>query len=141
MKVVAVLVFLACTTMAEAASLESKEAARKLTDQAMAKLASGDLDGGLLLLKPYVIIPESEFKVMMEQTRLQLPTIQGRFGKIVGTEFISEKIIGKSLLQIVHIQKFQKHAMRWRFLFYSADGKWVLNTFNFDDKIQLLFGE
>jgi hypothetical protein len=112
MKVVAILLFFVCTTIAEAASLDSKEAARKLTDQVMAKVASGDLDGGLLLMKPYLIIPESEFKVMLEQTKLQLPAIQGRFGKIVGSEFIREKIIGKSLLQIIQIQKFQKHAMR-----------------------------
>lgn len=83
MKVVAILLFFVCTTIAEAASLDSKEAARKLTDQVMAKVASGDLDGGLLLMKPYLIIPESEFKVMLEQTKLQLPAIQGRFGKIV----------------------------------------------------------
>ncbi|MDO8682998.1 MAG: hypothetical protein Q7N50_05890 [Armatimonadota bacterium] len=141
MKGVAVFILLVCTTIGEAASLDSKEAARKLTDQVMAKVASGDLDGGLLLLKPYLIIPDSEFKVMLEQTKLQLPAIQGRFGKIIGSEFINEKMIGKSLLQIIQLQKFQKHAMRWRFIFYSPDGKWVLNTFNFDDKIQLLFGE
>ena len=141
MKFVAIFVFFVFTTIAQAASLDSKEAARKLTDQVMAKVASGDLDGGLLLMKPYLIIPESEFKVMLEQTKLQLPAIQGRFGKILGAEFISEKVIGKSLLQIVQIQKFQKHVMRWRFIFYSPDGKWVLNTFNFDDKIQLLFEE
>jgi hypothetical protein len=54
---------------------------------------------------------------------------------------ISEKTVGKSLLQIVQIQKFEKHIMRWRFIFYNPGGKWVLSTFNFDDKIQSLFEE
>jgi hypothetical protein len=143
MKPVAVLFFVVflLTTAVQAATLDSKEAARKLTDQVIAKVASGDFNGGLILLKPYVIIPESEFNVMLEQTKLQLPTIQGRFGKTVGSEFISEKMVGKSLLQIVQIQKFEKHIMRWRFIFYNPGGKWVLNTFNFDDKIQSVFEE
>jgi hypothetical protein len=144
MKPIATLVFVLfvlVTTTVQAATLDSKEAARKLTDQVMAKVASGDFTGGLILMKPYLVVPESEFSVMLEQAKLQLPAIQGRFGKIVGVEFISEKMVGKSLLQIVQIQKFEKHIMRWRFIFYNPEGKWVLNTFNYDDKIRSLFEE
>jgi hypothetical protein len=90
MRFIAFLVSLLITTTVHAASLESKEAARKLTDQVMVKVASGDLHGGLLLMKPYTIIPESEFNVMLEQTKLQLPTIQGRFGKTLGAEFLGD---------------------------------------------------
>ena len=133
----AVVLFLIMTTATvSAATLESKDAAKKLTDQIMIKVASGDIEGGFLLMKPYLIIPESEFNVVVEQTKLQLPAIQGRFGKTLGYEFISEKVVGKSLLKIVQIQKFEKHIMRWNFIFYSPDGKWVLNTFNFDDNIR-----
>jgi len=134
-------VFVLVTISVQAATLDSREAARKLTDQVMAKVASGDFNAGLNLMKPYLIIPESEFNVMLEQTKLQLPAIQGRFGKTVGSEFISEKMVGKSLMKIVQIQKFEKHIMRWRFIFYNPGGGWVLNTFNFDDKIHFLFEE
>jgi hypothetical protein len=142
MKPIAVLwsvVFVLVTTIVEAATLDSKEAARKLTDQVMAKVVSGDFHGGLMLMKPYIIIPESEFNAMLEQAKSQLPAIQGRFGKTVGSEFISEKMVGRSLLQIVQLQKFERHIMRWRFIFYNPAGKWVLNTFNFDDEIHSLF--
>ncbi len=139
MKFIAILISLLITTTVHAAALESKEASRKLTDQVMLKVASGDLQGGLLLMKPYTIIPESEFNVMLEQTKLQLPAIQGRFGKTLGAEFLYEKLVGKSLLKIVQIQKFERHIMRWQFIFYNPDGKWVLNTFNFDDNIRSLF--
>lgn len=141
MKIIALVMFLLMTTTAGAATLESKDAAKKLTDQIMSKVASGDIEGGLLLMKPYLIIPESEFNVMVEQTKLQLPVMQGRFGKIIGAEFIKEKTVGKSLLQIVQIQKFEKHVMRWSFIFYSPDGKWVLNTFNYKDAIESMFEE
>ena len=141
MKIIAVVLFFLMTTAASAATLESKEAAKKLTDQIMAKVATGDIEGGLMLMKSYLIIPESEFNVMVEQAKLQLPVMQGRFGKVVGTEFIKEKSVGKSLLQIVQIQKFEKHMMRWIFTFYNPDGKWVLNAFKFDDSISAMFPE
>lgn len=141
MRILAVVIFFMMTTVASAATLESKDAAIKLTDKIMAKVASGDIEGGFLLMKPYLITPESEFNVMVEQTKLQLPAIQGRFGKVLGAEFINEKMVGKSLLQIVQIQKFEKHIMRWNFIFYSPNGSWVLNTFNFDDKIHSMFEE
>jgi uncharacterized membrane protein len=141
MRIIILVGFFLIAAGVQAATLDSKEAARKLTDQVMTMVASGDIEGGLILMKPYLIVPESEFNVMLEQAKLQLPIIQGRFGKTVGIEFIDEKMSGKSLLQIIQIQKFEKHAMRWRFTFYNPKGKWVLNTFNFDDKINLLFQE
>jgi hypothetical protein len=137
----AVTILFLMAASSHAATLDSKDAARKLTDQVMAKVGSGDIEGGLLVMKPYVIIPESEFNVTLEQTKLQLPAMQGRFGKIIGTEFISEKVVGKSLLKIVQIQKFEKHIMRWNFIFYNPDGKWVLNSFYFDDNIRAMFEE
>jgi hypothetical protein len=136
-----IIIFFVITTGVQAASLDSEEAASKLIDKVMEKVGSGDLVGGLLLLKPYSVVPESEFNVLLEQTKLQLPVIQGRFGKTLGTEFIAERLVGKSFFQIVHLQKFERHAVRWRFIFYSPSKSWVLDTFTFDDKIHLLFGE
>ena len=141
MKVIVIILALSfLATVAQAATLDSEDAVSKLVDQAMAKIGSGDLEGGLLLLKPYVAIPDSEFNVMLEQAKLQMPFLQGRIGKSLGAEFINERAVGRSLFQIVYLQKFEKHAIRWRFLFYGVNGKWTLNAFNFDDKIQLLFG-
>lgn len=140
MKLTAVVMFfLLMTTAASAANLESRDAAKKLTDNFMDKIASGNIEGGLLLMKPYTITPEAEFKVMSEQARLQLPAMQGRLGQVLGTEFIREKMVGKSLLQIIQIQKFEKSILRWSFIFYNPDGRWILNTFGFDDKIQTMF--
>lgn len=76
---------------------------------------------------------------MLEQIKMQAPVMKSRFGKTLGSEFVSEKIVGKSLLQIIHIQKCEKHVIRWQFIFYNPNGKWVLNTFNFNDNIQSLF--
>ncbi len=140
MKYLFVLIALFCmVNVTQAATLDSQEAATKLTNDVMSKISAGDLNGGFLLVKPYLIVPESEFNVMLEQAKLQLPMIQGRFGKSLDAELIKEKMAGKSLLQIVQIQKFEKHILRWTFYFYNPNGKWVLNSFTFDDKMLALF--
>lgn len=139
LKFILAILAIAFSATAEAATLESKDSARKLTDEVMAKVVAGELEAGFLMLKPYLIIPESELNVLIEQTKLQLPVMQGRFGKVLGSEFINEKIIGKSLMRVTQIQKFEKHIVRWNFIFYNPNGKWVLNTFYFDDKIHAMF--
>ena len=124
-----------------AESLDSDEAASKLVEQVMAKVGAGDLEGGLLLAKPYLVMPEAEVNAIIEQAKIQQPLLHARFGKPLGAEFVAEKSLGKSLYGIFYLQKFEKHAMRWRVVFYSASGKWMLDAINFDDKIQLLFGD
>jgi hypothetical protein len=139
--IVLLLTILAFPTFVQSATLDSEEAASKLAEQVMAKVGAGDLEGGLLIAKPYFVMPEAEVNVVIEQAKLQLPLLHGRFGKMLGAEFVAERSLGKSLYQVLYLQKFEKHAMRWRFIFYNASGKWMLDALNFDDKIQLLFGE
>lgn len=113
--------------------------ARQLTDNVMSKIAAGEVEAGLRLAKPYLVIPDAEFKAIVVQTNLQLPTIGKRFGKSVGYEFIREDKVGTSFFRAIQVQRFEKHITRWTFYFYKTPTGWVLNTFNFDDKIQLLF--
>lgn len=139
--IIILLTVLLFPTFVQAATLDSEEAASKLVEQVMAKVGAGDLEGGLLLAKPYLVMPEAEVNVLIEQAKLRMPALQARFGKPLGTEFVAERGLGKSLYQILYLEKFEKHALRWRFVFYNANGSWMLDALNFDDKIQLLFGE
>lgn len=120
-------------------TLKDPLAARQLTDQAMAKVGEGNVENGLQILKPYLIIPPAEFDVMLDKLRMQQPAISQRFGKSIGSEFIREDKTGENLLRIVQIQRFEKHVMRWSFYFYRGKNGWVLNTFKTDDDIRQLF--
>jgi hypothetical protein len=135
----ALTVFLALSTSTFAATLTNPAAARKLTDEVMAKVAAGDTEGALRLTKPYLIIPDSEFETMVGQMKFQTPVMGARFGATIGTEFVREDAVGDSLFRVIHVQKFEKHPMRWAFYFYKGSGGWVLNTFRTDDVIQQLF--
>ncbi|MFM0527238.1 hypothetical protein PQR11_19890 [Paraburkholderia strydomiana] len=120
-------------------TLKGKTEARQLADQVMEKVGAGDTDGGLRLMRPFVVVAPSEFDVMLEQLKLQQPVMQQRFGKSIGHEFIREDDVGENLLRIVQIQRFEHHVMRWSFYFYRGNKGWVLDTFKSDDDIRQLF--
>jgi len=114
-------------------TLKNPTEARELADRAMKKVGEGDLEGGLLLTKPFLNIPVAEFEVALNQMRAQTPAMTIRFGKSIGFEFISQSSLGESLLRFVYIHRFETHAMRWSFIFYRTSKGWVLDTFKTDD--------
>lgn len=124
---------------AYAETLKDPAAARQLTDRIMAKVGIGEIDAALVLMKPYIVIPDVELEAVRNQVSMQLPLMNQRFGKSIGYEFISEDKEGASLLRIVHVHKFERTAMRWVFYFYRNNDGWVLNSFTFDDAIQAMF--
>ena len=132
------LLLLTCSC-AFADTLGSPTEARQLTDRVMAKVGAGDIENGMRLTKPFLIIPASEFEAMIEQLKLQIPAMSQRFGKSIGSEFIREDKVGENLLRIIQIHRFEKHAMRWSFYFYRGKAGWVLDTFKTDDDIRQLF--
>jgi len=126
-------------SVAHADVLKDKDAAKQLAKSVMEEVAKGEIESGLTKVKPYLIIPEHEFEGMINSFRMQAPAIEQRFGKTIGMEFVNIEEIGDSLMLIMYIQKFERHLMRWKFYFYKPQNGWVLNTFNTDDKIQMMF--
>jgi hypothetical protein len=139
MKYLLILLFALFTETVQAETLPTLTAAKEITDKAMTMIADSDLDGGLKLLKPYLVIPAAEFDVMLGQATMQQPVMSQRFGKSVGKEFIREDMVGGSLVRLIFIQKFEKTVVRWLFFYYKSPSGWVLNTFTYDDSFQLLF--
>jgi hypothetical protein len=126
---------LATPIFANSADLKSKDDVVSFVKTTQSLIAAGDVIKAIEGLKPYVIIPESEFQVALEQYKMQKPMIDQRFGKTIGTELISVQEQGESLMLATFIQKFEKHVMRWRLYFYKPRDKWILNTYFTDDKI------
>ncbi len=120
-------------------TIASPKAAREVTDQIMAKVGTNDIGAAVKLIKPYTIVPEAEIDASIGQFKLQQSMIAQRFGESIGTEFVREEKVGESLLRVIHIHRFERHAMRWTFYFYRAKNGWVLNTFRFDDNVIALF--
>jgi hypothetical protein len=136
-QVFAVLLCVCCGAWAD--TLKTPAEARQLTDRVMAKVGEGDIEGGLRLTAPFLVISPAELDAAIGQIKVQLPSMSQRFGKSIGAEFIREDRVGDNLIRIVQLHRFEKHVMRWNFYFYRGKSGWVLNTFKTDDDIRQLF--
>lgn len=139
MKYVLIILTLLCSNISLADTLKDKDAAKELALSIMEHVGKGEVERGLNLAKPYLIIPDHEFDAVLNILRMQAPAIELRFGKTLGMEFSQVQEVGESLMLVMYIQKFENHMMRWKFYFYKPVDGWVLNTFNTDDKIELMF--
>ena len=139
MKAIVLAIIFFAGSVASAATLGSIDDARKLVTSTMAKVNAGDFRGGLELMKPYSVVPDAEMEVAIQQSVAQLPVISGRFGKSLGFEILKEQDAGPFLHRIIVLHRFEKHALRWTFLFYRRGNAWFLNSFFFDDELANLF--
>ena len=140
-KLIAVLAvsFTVITSTAFAQGLATFDELRKVTDGVMLQVGSGDIEGGFKNFKHLTIIPEAEFEALVAKSKAFLPMMALRFGGSIGHEFLKEEKLGNSLVRLVYINKFEKHAMVWNFYCYKGKNGWVINTFKFDDNWPGLF--
>ena len=123
-----------------AATLKSEVEIRAFADRIMTKVAAGDLTGAFADMKPYVIVPATEFDAMASSSKLQRDQYGARYGAPTGYEFIAQKKIGDSLVRLIYIEKTERHALPWTFIFYRGSKGWVLNSFYWNDRLPELFG-
>ena len=83
----------------------------------------------------------SEIQSLESSTIKQLDSVKGRFGEILGYELITEEELKDTFIKYTYVMKYEKHIIRWKFIFYKPEDRWILNTFNFDDSINKLFTE
>jgi len=113
--------------------------ARRMAEQAVGLFSEEKFVEGYDLLKPYWPLPAAEVDNMANQTLQQWPVIKARFGASLGVEFVSQTDVGNSLSQVIILQKFQNHAIRWVFVLYKPQKRWMINGVFFDDQLKELF--
>ncbi len=121
--------------------LGSTEECKKLSESTMREIFGGNIPKAFALVKPYFPIPESEFATLQMQTIQQLGMIGQRFGAAVGYEFFEMEEVKNTFMQFIYVEKFERHFIRWIFVFYKPKNKWLLNSFRFDDEIKFFFNK
>ena len=131
-----------CLSAASSAeTLKSEGDVRALGDRVMASLVKGGTSAAFETMKPYTIVPESEFQSMALASKSQRDQFGGRYGKTIGFEFIGVKKVGEPLLRLTYIEKTEKHALPWMFYFYKTPNGWALNSFQWTDRMPQLFSQ
>jgi hypothetical protein len=133
------LVLVLASSSARADTLKSEQDVKQLSERIMTLAGKGDFVGAFSAMKPYVIVPDSEFESIVLQSKSQRDQFAGRYGKSIGYEFISETKAGASILKHIYIEKTAKHALPWMLIYYKTPNGWVLNSFAWNDQIQNVF--
>ena len=95
-------------------------------------------DAFILLREQYPF--PADFDSVELQTVQQWTVIKNRFGKVLDYKLIKmETIQDAGLVKYLYIMRYENSSLRFLFLFYKPDSKWILNSFDFDDKIKELF--
>jgi hypothetical protein len=129
----------AAQEVAEESFLNTRDDTKKLCEAFVQSVIAGKTDDAFKSIKPYMPVPENEFGMLHLQTVKQLGMVEPRFGAAVGYEFVKEEAMHDSVVMYTYIQKFERHIIRWMFIFYKPKDKWLLNAFTWDDKIHELF--
>jgi len=128
--------------LAAAAPLLTGEDTKTHADRVMESVAKSEIKKGFRIAQEHWKVPAAEIENLAEQTRDQLLVkFSDRFGKILSAEFVGKKTVGDSLIKYYYVLKMEKHALRWKFVYYKADKTWAVNHLGWDDSIEELFDE
>jgi hypothetical protein len=87
------------------------------------------------------LIPVSELAALQVSTSKQLDLVKSRFGNILDYKLIKQDEIEGLAIKYTYIIKYEKHIIRWIFIFYKPKDKWYLDSLNWDDKLIELFNK
>ncbi len=125
----------------DAPLLRSESDVQDLCDRALSNIVNGDISQGIGVLRPYATsISKEDVDALEAQITGQTPTIQKNYGQPLGYLLISKDNLRDTVMRMTYIVKYQKHLIRWNFIFYKPVDSWVLDYFNYDDSIDALFG-
>ena len=90
-------------------------------------------------MTPYTLVDVRTLDAARTGARSSRMQIEQYVGASVGYEFIRSERVGDSLLKLVYIEKAEKQAIPWQFIFYKTTAGWALSAFNTGDDINTLF--
>ena len=136
------LLVISCTLSKEALSyqaISNELGCKSVCKDVMIALENNKVNKAFDILSRYWLFGSLELNKLQANTISQIKGIKPRFGKITGSEYIKKETVTNTLIKYTYLLRFERHALRWMFTFYKPNSKWLLNSFQWDDKIQLLF--
>lgn len=134
-----VLSLCAAAFAARADTLKNDADLKPFGDRVMSAVAGAGLPAAISVMRPYVVISETELQNALLKMQSQREQLGPRYGKTMGFEYIGTKRLGQSLARLTYIEKTERHALPWMFHFYRTANGWVLTSFIANDLSSELF--
>lgn len=117
----------------------NQEQTKDFCDRFLTLMVEEDIEKAFNIVEEQWPFAIAEIQRLESSTIKQLDSVKGRYGNILGYELVKEEKIKDTFVKYTYVMKYEKHIIRWKFIFYKPDDSWILNSFNFDDSINELF--
>ncbi len=115
--------------------------ARSYCEEVINHVEKGRIEEAFVLIGSQWPFPVEELKQVQEQAEKNRVFVEERFGQPCGYRLVKEEVVPEVCLRYTYVIKYEKHLVRWQFVFYKAKDRWQLNSFEWDDAIEALFGQ
>lgn len=115
--------------------------ARSYCEAVINHASKGQIEEAFVLVGSQWPFPVAELKPVQEQAEKNQVSVVERFGQPCGYRLVKEELVPEVCLRYTYVIKYEKHLVRWQFVFYKAKDRWQLNSFKWDDAIEALFGQ
>ena len=79
-------------------------------------------------------LPDSDIDNLEKHAVAQLSSLRGKLGDCAGYDVADIATQGSTLIRATCIAKHTNIPLRWTFVFYKPEDKWILVKFKYDDK-------
>lgn len=123
-----------------AARADEKAAATREPKTAAEKFLGGVRDGKIetaydsLLVGSPILEQAQQYMLLKGQTQSQMQL----FGQALDYEFLQQKEIGKSILILKYVLRYEKDGVTWTFVFYRPKDQWLVTAIRYLPSIQYL---
>jgi len=115
-----------------------KERIDKVCDNFMQAFASGQVSNAMQLLKQNTAMDASTIDTLQATIQQQIQNIFPEYGKILSSEFITDKNIKDFIAKRFYVIKFSKFFLKVDFTLYNNGNGWTITSFHYNDDIDEL---
>ena len=127
------------SAMVAVRAFKSPDEAVALSDRVMRMMAEGDVAEAIELATPFTVVSAEQWETLIKQATEQQPVLSERFGKTLDYELLRNDMVSDSLIRAVFLQRFERYAMVWQFIWYRGQDGWVLTHLRYGDDIGTMF--
>jgi hypothetical protein len=137
--VVALVSLVASPIDAVPSSLRSEDDVVDLAEAFLGSIVAGDVKGAFRLAALHWPLSAPELATRIEEAEERRRELRKTLGLSLGHELRSRESAGDRVVRVTHLERFDKGAVVWRFVFYRADRAWALVDVSETSDLSVLF--
>ncbi len=119
---------------------KDKERIDNVCDKFMQSFADEKISDALQLLKQNSVMASSTIDTLQVTINNQITKLFPAYGKIILSEFVTERKIKDFIAKRFYILKFDKYYLKFSFTLYNNGKGWTITTFDYnEDLIEILY--